>query len=79
MATYQRSVVKRIDGYVIVIDPCLASNGSFWPRYWIYAEDSLAARPIASQEVPVDGLDHSAASSLAEELARARVAGMSEG
>jgi hypothetical protein len=67
------SVARKIDGYVIVIDPCQGRNGTFSPRYWIYGEDRLAARPIASQEFPADCLDQGAAIALAEELARAKL------
>jgi hypothetical protein len=68
------SVVKKIDGYVIVIDPHQAGGGKFWPRYWIYDEDRLAAKPIASQEFPADCFDHLTAAALSEELARVKLA-----
>ena len=65
------SVAKRVDGYVVVIDPCMARNGTFSPRYRIYGEDRLA---VASQEFPADCFDRSGAIALSEELASATLA-----
>ena len=70
------AVVRKIDGYIVVIDPCLARNGRFMPRYWIFGADNLAARPIAAHEASADYPDQAAAVAMAEELAKRKLAEM---
>ena len=71
---HKESAVVKVDGYVIVLDPRTGQNGRFSPRYWIYGEDRLAAKPIAWQDFAADWFDHPAAIALSEELARSKVA-----
>ena len=72
----QVAVVRRLGGYLVVIDPWLGRNGWFSPRYWIYGEDNLAAEPVASDELPAVCPDASSAIARSEELARAKLADM---
>ena len=73
------SVVRRVDGYLVVIDVRADKNGKFAPHFWIYAKDTLAAQPIASVELPADCLDRETAAAIAEELARVEIAKLQRG
>ena len=71
---HKESAVVKVDGYVIVLDPRMGRNNRFSPRYWIYGEDRLSAKPIAWQDFAAEWFDHPAATALSEELGRAKVA-----
>ena len=68
-----RSILKRVDGYVIVIDPQVDRNGKFSVQFWIYDRDTISAAPIVWKDLPADYVDAATAVAVAEELARVQL------